>query len=270
MVNGRVAHAYLFCGPPGCGKHTTGLALAAALNCQNAPGQGCASCSACHKIAAGIHPDVQTLERQGASRIIPIDTIRKTVIPQLGMAPHEGEARVFLIEEAAALQGPAANALLKTLEEPPERTHFILATTSPDQLLPTIRSRCQRINFAALSAQLRAEICTDEGGDEVAERARDLAEMLRRALAADDFDSLQRAASETAQAKEVIGAALDEFARQLHGEAMRAAMEDDLDRAVLRSRQAHAVLETQTAVSLQAHAQMALEAMVSTLRRTLP
>ena len=106
LAQDRIAHAYLFCGPAGCGKHTTGLALAAALNCTErthpSDEPSCGHCDACEKIAAGRHPDVQTLERQGAAQIIPIETIRKQVIPQLAALPHEGRARVFLIEEATS------------------------------------------------------------------------------------------------------------------------------------------------------------------------
>src|SRR5690606_35134570 len=128
------------------------------MNCDQAPGEGCGTCAACERIGAGLHPDVVTLERQGASQSIPIEVIRTRVIPALGLAPHEGRARFFLIEEATSLLGPAANALLKPLEEPPARTHFILCTSSVGELLPTIKSRCQRVQFQPLAADLRAEI----------------------------------------------------------------------------------------------------------------
>lgn len=268
MDRQRVAHAYLFCGPPGSGKHTTGLALAAALNCTEEPGSGCHRCGPCNKIAEGIHPDITTLERQGAARIIPIATIRTQVIPRLGMPPHEGRARVFLIGEATALQGPAANALLKTLEEPPARTHFVLATTSPDQLLPTIRSRCQRINFAALPAGLRAEFARDEE-DDSASAIHELAGALRSAIDKRDFDSLQQSASRASSDKTLLGAILVELARTLHQEAVTSAMNHELDHAALRSHQAKAVLETHDAVALQAHAQIAVEALLGDLRMAL-
>jgi DNA polymerase III delta' subunit len=146
----RVHHAYLFTGPANSGKRTTALALASALNCVNAPGEGCDECDPCAKIAAGIHPDVVVLEREGAAQIVPIESIRANIIARVGLPPHEARVRVFVLEEASviALQPAAANALLKTLEEPPARTMFVLGTVAPDQLLPTIRSRCQRITFA--------------------------------------------------------------------------------------------------------------------------
>jgi DNA polymerase III subunit delta' len=266
MAMDRVAHAYLFCGPAGCGKHTTGLALAAALNCERTPGEGCGTCGPCEKIAAGIHPDVRTLERQGASQTIPIETIRTQVIPVLAMRPHEGRARMFLIEEASALQGASANALLKTLEEPPPRTHFVLSTTSPQQLLPTIRSRCQRINFAALATDLRAQIHSDS---ESAEALDALVQSLRNAAQQHDFESLQNAASQVSSAKEHLGPALDLLAERLHQDARTAACDHALDRAALLGRQATAVLDTRTALAQSAHGQIALEALLHTLRTTL-
>jgi DNA polymerase III delta' subunit len=148
IAGGRVHHAYLFTGGAGVGKRRTALALASALNCLQAPGEGCGECEACEKIEGGIHPDVVTLEREGAGQIIPIENIRREIVARVGLPPHEARVRVFLIDEAAALQPAAANSLLKTLEEPPARTMFVLGTTSPDLLLPTIRSRCQRVVFA--------------------------------------------------------------------------------------------------------------------------
>ncbi|MEM9490587.1 MAG: DNA polymerase III subunit [Myxococcota bacterium] len=264
----RVAHAYLFCGPAGSGKYTTGRALAAALNCLNAPGEGCGRCVHCHKIAEDIHPDVQTLQRQGAAQIIPIATIRSQVIPTLGMAPHEGAARVFLIEEANALQGAAANALLKTLEEPPARTHFVLATTAPEQLLPTIRSRCQRINFAALPVELRAELAA--GDDDSAEQVMDHIATLHRAIHSSDLAAVTTAAAESSSKKDNLGPILIGLAERLHSEARQAATAGQLDRAVVASRRAMAVLEAQRAIAQQAHGQLTVEAMLMSLRRVLP
>lgn len=258
-----MAHSYLFCGPAGCGKHTTALALAAALNCTTAPGQGCGTCVSCEKIATGIHPDVQTLERQGTTQIIPIETIRTQVIPKLGMQPHEGAARVFLIEEAASLPSASANALLKTLEEPPLHTHFILGTTAPEQLLPTIRSRCQRVSFGALAADLRAEL---EGDTETAERLAALGAELRRAAQEDDVERLHRAAAEVAGDRTTLIAVLELLSQQLHGEARNAALADRLDEAARLGRQAAIMLRTHDAVAHMAHGQLAVEAMLHDLR----
>src|SRR5262249_39517329 len=157
IERGRVPHAYLFSGPPDAPLVDAAIALAMALCCQRTPGEGCdgdpdAMCDACAKIASGIHPDVVTLVREGAAQIVPIESVRSQVIARVGFPPNEAPLRVFIVEEATALAPPAANALLKTLEEPPGRTMFVLCTTAPDQLLPTIRSRCQRVRFAAGSA----------------------------------------------------------------------------------------------------------------------
>jgi DNA polymerase III delta' subunit len=166
LAAGRLPHAYLFSGPSVVPQLAMAQHLARAINCQRRGGPGdpatatgpvggdlraaaeepCGVCDACHKIEHGIHPDFITLQREGAAQLIPIETVRQ-VIARLGLPPHEAAVRVFLVEEAAALAGPSANALLKTLEEPPRRTLFLLCTVAPDGLLPTIRSRCQRVRF---------------------------------------------------------------------------------------------------------------------------
>ncbi|MCE9571566.1 MAG: DNA polymerase III subunit delta', partial [Deltaproteobacteria bacterium] len=175
VTGNRVHHAYLFTGPTGAGKRKAALALASALNCLTSPGEGCDDCDACSRIEAGIHPDVVTIEREGAAQIVPIESVRHNVIARVGLPPHEARVRVFLFDEATALQGAAANALLKTLEEPPARTMFILATTAPEQLLPTIRSRCQRVHFAARTA---AHVAREAGDVEAAARLGALADEL--------------------------------------------------------------------------------------------
>ena len=262
-----MAHAYLFTGPEGCGKHTSALALAAALNCLTAPGEGCDSqCAACSKIADGIHPDVRTLERQGAARIIPIQTIRTEVLATIGMPPHEARARFFLIEEAASMQGPAANALLKTLEEPPERTHFIIGTTAPDKLLPTIRSRCQRVAFQPLPADLKAEI---SGDDEAGARLLELADGLVETTV--EGGNIHAIAAEANREKGRVGDILSLFASRLHQAAVTAASEGDRGRASQLSTQAQLVADTERAVNTHnAHGQLALEDLLYRLRTVLP
>ncbi|MCW5808093.1 MAG: DNA polymerase III subunit delta', partial [Deltaproteobacteria bacterium] len=112
IARGRLPHALLFSGPPGAPLVDTAQVLAMALSCQTARGEGCGACVACHKIAAGIHPDVVTLVREGAAQIVPIESVRTQVIARLGLPPHEGEVRMFIVEEATAMAPPAANALL--------------------------------------------------------------------------------------------------------------------------------------------------------------
>ena len=170
IAQDRVHHAYLLTGPTGSGKRRTALALASALNCLEHPGEGCTTCEACEKIEGGFHPDVVTLEREGAANMVPIETIRREVVARIAMPPHEARVRVFVIDEATALAPPAANSLLKTLEEPPARTMFVLGTIAPDQLLPTIRSRSQRLVFAPVAG-------TDILAGEEPERAGRLAQL---------------------------------------------------------------------------------------------
>jgi DNA polymerase III subunit delta' len=262
MAQDRVPHAYLFCGPAGAGKMTTAVALAAAIQCIDAPGRGCGECVACSKIAGGIHPDVQVLERQGAAQIIPIETVRSQVIATLGLPPHEGNARIFLVEEASSLASASANALLKTLEEPPRRTHFILCTTAPDQLLPTIRSRCQRVMFSSLSAELRAEMHSPEAAEQVVARA----DALLAAARSPELGHLYQAAAEAAGERAEMDAVLDRLAQTLHHEARQAAMAADLTAAALASRQCAVVLRMRQALLQNAHGQVGMEGMLHEMR----
>ncbi|MBT8493456.1 MAG: hypothetical protein KJO07_10400 [Deltaproteobacteria bacterium] len=262
VAGDRVAHAYLFTGPARSGKYTSALALAAAMNCDLEPGVGCGTCAPCSKIADGIHPDVQTLQRQGAARIIPIASIRSQVLSVVGLAPHEARARFFLVEEATAMQGPAANALLKTLEEPPARTHFVLATTAPDKLLPTIRSRCQTVAFAALGADLRAQL---EGDEETSGKLAEwVTALVGAALEGGDLHAAARAAGAE---KGKVGDILSLLATRLHQRAVAAAQGDHGRDAARLSRQAQLVGEVELAVTQHnAHGQLALEDLLYRLR----
>ena len=204
-----------------------------------------------------------TLAREGAARIVPIKTIRERVIPALASAPHEGRARVFLIEEATSLAGASANALLKTLEEPPARTHFVLSTSAPDQVLPTIRSRCQRINFAALPADVRADIADDPA---TVERLTGLAQTLERAASSGGLTAILDAAGEAGSDRDDAAAVLGVLAARYHEAARAAAEQNDLPRASAFSQRAARVLETETAVTLHnAHGQLAIERLLRRL-----
>jgi len=232
------------------------------------PGLGCQSCEPCEKIAAGVHPDVRTLEREGKAQIIPIETIRKHVVPAMAMPPHEGKVRVFLIREVAALQGPAANALLKTLEEPPPRTHFVLGTTAPDQLLPTIRSRCQRVAFAALPPDVFAEL---HGDNESGRRLRELVDAMWSAIEADQPGAVLAAAQDVGQERAEVAPALALLAGRLRDSAVALAGENDMYRAALQSRRAALTLNTEIAVTEHnAHGQLSVEDLLYRLRRATP
>ncbi len=265
ISQGKVAHAYLFTGPAGCGKHSTALALAAALNCDEKPGEACGECPTCTRIDEGNHPDVTTLERTGAAQTVQVSTVRD-VIASLALPPHEAHARFFLIEEATSLLGTAANALLKTLEEPPPRTHFILGTSAPERLLPTIRSRCQRIAFGALPADISAEL---RGDDEQSTRFDELASKLMDAT--DGAGDIHAVASETASEKGQVAAILGLLASRIHGAAVDAARADQLSTAARRSRQAQLVTRSEQAVATHnAHGQLAIEDLLYRLRRVQP
>jgi DNA polymerase-3 subunit delta' len=270
IAAGRVHHAYLFTGPPGAGKRATAMAFAAALNCETARGEGCGTCTPCLKIAAGIHPDVVSLEREGAAHIVPIEKIRSEVITRVALPPHEAAVRVFFFDEAAALQEAAANTLLKTLEEPPIRTMFVLATAAPDRLLPTIRSRCQRITFAALAADERVIAEGVDADPEAAARAARLRALAELVATFDgkgnDGERLSDAldgASKLAAEKGDAAGALDLAARKLHDAARAAVADGDVARAQVMGARARAVLETHTAITMHnAHAQLAVEALL--------
>jgi len=263
IERGRVPHAYLFSGPPGAPLVDAARALAMALSCQRTPGEGCdldpdagqGMCDACAKIASGIHPDVVTLVREGAAQIVPIESVRNQVIARVGFPPHEGLVRVFIVEEATAMAPPAANALLKTLEEPPSRTLFVLCTTAPDQLLPTIRSRCQRVRFGAGTAL---------PGDADPARAERVA-ALGAELARDVHDPALpvRIAEAKGDAAPVLVAA----ARALHVRAHAAATGGNVEVAHRAGTRAQAILSWHTAVAIHnANPQLAIEALIAQLR----
>ena len=155
VSRGTLPPSLIFAGPEGVGKRTTALALAQALNCERAvPFAGgvasCGECAACRRIARGVHADVLLIE-PGDTGNIKVDQVRDA-IDRAAYRPFEGRRRVVIVDEADALVVEAQNALLKTLEEPPPASVFVLATARPDVLLPTVLSRCQRMRFGALGA----------------------------------------------------------------------------------------------------------------------
>src|SRR4030081_3750666 len=146
--NDRVAHAYIFSGARGVGKTTAARILAKALNCVKGPkAEPCGECDSCKEIAAGTSLDVIEIDAASNRGIDQIRELREMV----RYAPASSRNKVVILDEAHMLTGEASNALLKTLEEPPERVVFVMATTEPEKLPDTIRSRSQHFHFRALT-----------------------------------------------------------------------------------------------------------------------
>ena len=147
LATGKIAHAYLFAGPRGTGKTTMAKLFTKALNCEEGIGHQCNSCKNCVAIMEGSHPDVLELDAASNNGV---DEIRE-LIDKVKYGTILGRYKVYIIDEVHMLSTGAFNALLKTLEEPPEHVIFILATTEPHKILPTILSRCQRYDFNKVS-----------------------------------------------------------------------------------------------------------------------
>ena len=166
IADGRVAHAYLFAGPRGTGKTTTARVLAKSLNCpdRSDDGEPCGVCTSCVAIAEGSSLDVIELDAASHNSV---EDIREMRVSVSTVASVGGAKRVFILDEAHMLSKAAGNALLKTLEEPPEHVHFVLATTEPYKLLDTIRSRAQRFDFRQVPIEVLVDhlrrISTAEG-----------------------------------------------------------------------------------------------------------
>jgi len=158
-----LSHAYIFSGSDGLGKKRLALQVAKSINCPKG-GEGlqfCNSCISCKKIQNSTHPDVQVISPE--TKVFKIDQVRK-IIQELYYLPFEGQGRIFILEHAEKMNEQAANSLLKTLEEPSDKSILILLTTNLYALLPTIRSRCQVLKFMSISVQdIESQLGTEHG-----------------------------------------------------------------------------------------------------------
>jgi len=301
LASGRVHHAYRFEGPAGVGKELAAFALARALVCDR--GGGCGACSACHRAVTlsgdephvPLHPDVVLLGRGlyrgllgGSSNEatgISVEQVRRIVLARVGFPPHEGRALVFIVRDADEITVQAANALLKTLEEPHERTHFVLLTSRPSRLLDTIRSRTLPVRFAPLADRVVAALLEARGldpavaplaqgsaslafelADADAKRERDaFSEAAFAALAAPDLAPALKLAEGQKKDRDGLKAQLAFFAQAVAAEA-RGSIGSDPARALGRALQHRTVLEAIDAVERNVQPALALEAMFVRLR----
>ncbi len=163
VANDRLPHALLFAGADGIGKRSLALALVAWLLCETDADDACGSCAACRQVAAGSHPDFQLVSVASGKKEIGIDRVRD-VKRFTQLRPMRGTVKLAVIDDAHMLTIAAQNALLKTLEEPPEHSVLILVANNPDALLPTVRSRCQRVQLSPLPNDAVVEILTRDHG----------------------------------------------------------------------------------------------------------
>jgi len=248
LKTGRAHHAYRFEGPEGTGKEMAAFALAQALVCTGGDPLGCGACDACQRAVsfaeqtphAPRHPDVTILERAfyppetiGRSRQetneISVDQIRTIILAHASYPPHEGRARVYIIRRAEEFSTGAANALLKTLEEPRQNTHFVLLTSRPDRLLDTIRSRTLPVRFAPLSDEILRGILRQRG---VPEERHDLAVELAAGSAQAALDLVDD--DKTRARDAFVSAALDAVGARDLGPAVSFAEGNDKNKEALR------------------------------------
>lgn len=305
LARGKVHHAYRFEGPAGVGKELCALALAQTLVCERGEPVACGSCSACKRAVTfsseepfvPLHPDVVLVGRgvypgsllgSGVSEAtgISVEQIRRLVLARSGYPPHEGRALVFIVRDADELTPQAANAMLKTLEEPAEKTHFILLTSRPNRLLDTVRSRTLAVRFGPLPDELVAEILAAKGlptdvaplaqgsasvaiqladPDQMKERE-EFVEGARSAIAARDLADAIGFAQNRPDKRDALRNELGFLAHSFAMEARELAANDPIG-AERAARRYSTVLTTLDEVEKNVQPALALEAMVARLRR---
>ncbi|MCC6214807.1 MAG: DNA polymerase III subunit delta' [Polyangiaceae bacterium] len=304
LEGGRLHHAYRFEGPAGVGKELAALGLAQALVCERPTPRACGACRACRLAVTfseqephvPLHPDVLFVQRGlyapsllGTSSQektgIGVEQIRKIVLTRVGFPPHEGRALVVIVRDADDLTVSAANALLKTLEEPPARTHFVLLTSRPGRLLDTLRSRTLAVRFGLLPEPALEALLAERGHPpELAARAEGSVE---RALAlvgaaeVEERDGFAAALSAAAEAPDLALALerLDDpgdrgetLARLAHvaetlARTAREAIAHDVDAAARAARQHACVLAAAALAERNVQPRLVLESLLIRLRR---
>ena len=163
LANERLHHAYLFVGPEGSGKRTVALALAKAIHCRETKNDFCDRCPDCARIQAGNHPDVRLVQTIEDKKEISIKQVRE-IEKELNFRSFSGKRKIAIIDPATLLNTSSQNALLKTLEEPPQNSMIVLIAPNAGALLPTLRSRCLRISFGPLARDEVARCLTSKEG----------------------------------------------------------------------------------------------------------
>ena len=214
----RQSHAYLLSGPPHVGKMAMAINLSQAVNCLEGPGAPCGTCTQCTRIAAGLHADISILvpgqgeEGRSPKTVIGIDAI-KELIHRVSLNPYEGSSSVVIIDGAESMSDDAANALLKTLEEPPPQVMFLLLTANEGAVLPTIRSRCQSMVLVPLSKDMMVQRLVT-GHQTTPEQAEQLFRLSRGCLgwaigALDDAQVLEQRQADLEKLQETLDAGLE-------------------------------------------------------------
>lgn len=164
VTRSRLAHAYLFVGPAGIGKLMFARELAKALLCEGNNGnlEACDQCASCHLVDAGTHPDLFMVGRPEDKNEVPVSVMTE-LCRNFALTTARGKGKIGILDDADDLNDESANSFLKTLEEPPPRSLFILVGTSLDRQLPTIRSRCQMVRFAPLPPDIVRQLLKQQG-----------------------------------------------------------------------------------------------------------
>jgi DNA polymerase-3 subunit delta' len=302
LDTGHVHHAYRFEGPPGVGKEMAAFALAQALVCELGGTRACGTCSACRRAVrlaeeepqVPAHPDVVLLQRglyrgrisANEATGISIEQVRRIVLERAGYRPHEGKALVFIVRDADELTVSAANALLKTLEEPGQSTYFVLLTSRPNRLLDTIRSRTMPVRFSPLPDALVAQILQSKGLDpkvasvaqgsvamalelaseEASKEREDFVAAAHTAMSARDLAPAIKFA-ETRRERDALRGLLSYFAQSL-AIAGRERVGSQLDEAERAANRHRVVLSAMHDVERNVSPALALESMIYRLRQT--